>query len=483
MQSLIPDIKLGASGFGGSPVAEASFGGVQLSSSIKAASDAFGYFAMLANNDAATASALGGHTRRWDDWQYQITLAGNELEQIDKQIATAQIRENVAQQELLNHDLQIANALKTDEQMRTKFTNKELYDWMVTQLSASYFQSYQLAFDVAKKAERCLRFELGLADSSYIQFGYWDSLKKGLLTGEKLHQDIKRMEVAYHEQNRREYEINKTVSLALLNPIALVTLQQTGECFIDLPETLFDMDFPGHYLRRIKSVGLSLPCVVGPYTSVNATLTLTKSSIRMKNTLLEGQYVRKTKSTDNQPDEDMRFRDSLGAVQSVAISTSQNDSGLFELNYRDERYLPFEGQGVISSWHLQLNQEFRQFDYTTIADAMLHLRYTAREGGGQLKLEAGKRVTAVFTDFKNQLALDKSQKGLFRLFSLRQDFPDQWHRFLFPASSTDPQQLTLDFTDRFPYFTTGHKIEYTAIELIAKANGPIGHLNLVVLNL
>jgi hypothetical protein len=473
---LVPNIRVGASGFGGSPVADVSFGGIHLSSALRGASEAMSFLGAVANADAAKASTLGGHARRWDDWQHQITLATKELAQLDQQILTAQIRESGGPQARRKHHMQIANAQKTDEQMRTKFTNRELYDWMVTQLSASYFQGYQLAFDVAKKAERCLRFELGLADSAYIQFGYWDSLKKGLLSGEKLHQDLKRMEVAYHDQNRREYEISKHVSLALLNPLALLRLQQTGDCFFDLPETLFDFDFPGHYLRRIKSVSLSLPCVVGPYTGVNATLTLTKSSIRTKNTLLGGSQYARTASPDNQPADDARFRDSAGAVQSVAISGAQGDAGLFELSFRDERYLPFEGQGVISSWHLQLNQAFRQFDYATLADVILHVKYTAREGGEQLKQGATSRVAAVLADFTKQLQLDKSEKGLFRLFSLRQDFPDQWHRFLFPANPADPQQLTLDFAGRFPYFTIGHTLRCTRVELLAEAPAPIGQL-------
>ena len=37
------------------------------------------------------------------------------------------------------------NAANVDEFMRDKYTNRELYDWMVGQLSAVYFQSYRLA--------------------------------------------------------------------------------------------------------------------------------------------------------------------------------------------------------------------------------------------------------------------------------------------------------------------------------------------------
>ena len=49
--------------------------------------------------------------------------------------------------------------------MRSKYTNEELYQWQVGQISAVYFQSYKLAYDLAKRAERCFRFELGLQDS------------------------------------------------------------------------------------------------------------------------------------------------------------------------------------------------------------------------------------------------------------------------------------------------------------------------------
>jgi hypothetical protein len=60
--------------------------------------------------------------------------------------------------------------------------------------------------------------ERELTDSNFISFGYWDNLKKGLLTGEQLYLDLKRMELAYMDQNQREYEISKNISLLLLTP-------------------------------------------------------------------------------------------------------------------------------------------------------------------------------------------------------------------------------------------------------------------------
>jgi len=127
---------------------------------------------------------------------------------------------------------------------------------------------------------------------------------------------------------------------------------------------------------------LTVPCVTGPYVGVNCKLTLLRSSIRHSNNLLGNNYLRL------QDEEDPRFRVSNGAIQSIVTSSGQNDSGLFETNLRDERFLPFEGSGAISEWQIQLPRDFRQFDYDTISDIVLHLRYTAREGGEPLRNQA-----------------------------------------------------------------------------------------------
>src|SRR5690606_12967260 len=78
----------------------------------------------------------------------------------------------------------------------------------------------------------------------------------------------------------REFELRKSVSLAELDPVELRTLQETGKCEISLPEVLFDLDHPGHYLRRIRAVRLTIPAVVGPYTSLGARLKLTSHRTR-----------------------------------------------------------------------------------------------------------------------------------------------------------------------------------------------------------
>jgi len=49
-----------------------------------------------------------------------------------------------------------------------------------------------------------------------------------------------------------------------------------------------------------------------------------------------------------------RFVDYTGVVQSIVPSNASSSSGLFETNLRDERFLPFEGTGVVSIWELDL---------------------------------------------------------------------------------------------------------------------------------
>ena len=256
---------------------------------------------------------------------------------------------------------------------------------MTNQVSAIFFQCYQMAYDLAKRSEVCFRFELGLQESSYIQFGYWDSLKKGLLAGEKLFQDLKRLDTAYLDQNRREYEISKSVSFLQFDSFALINLKLTGECIISLPEAYFDMDYPGHYMRRLRNVSLTIPCVTGPYTSVNCTLTPLQNKIRVNQAAMPKPYPEQPVASDT------RFSYNFAATNSIATSTAQNDSGMFEVNFRDERYFPFEGLGVISQWQLSMPTDCNDFDFETISDVILNLRYTARDGGDALRGAAKKR--------------------------------------------------------------------------------------------
>jgi hypothetical protein len=451
----------GGPGGGHGPVVKASYGGSNAGAGLQAIAALNAFLAAEHSYDATMASIRGGYGRRWDDWKLQEKLADKELDQIDRQIAGAEIRLAMAEQELRNHDLQIENTKAVDDYMRSKYTNGELYGWMVGQLSAVYFQSYKLAYDVAKRAERAFRFERGLTDSSFIQFGYWDSLRKGLLSGEKLHYDLKRMEIAYLDQNRREYEITKHVSLVLHDPMALIAFKATGQCVVELPEALFDMDYPGHYMRRIKSVSLTIPCVTGPYTSINCTLTLLKNRIRVDGNAQQ-DYA--------EQDQDPRFVTNFAAIQSIATSHGRSDTGLFELNFRDERYLPFEGAGVDSRWRIEMPKECNALDFGTISDVILGVSYTARDGGTLLRKKAIEAATLPVPPQQSSAGLATTglpeQAHLRRLFSGRHEFSSEWHRFLHPHAGEKKHSLMLDLAaERFPYQYRGSLAQINRVDL------------------
>lgn len=427
-----------------------------------------GYLSMLgtvASYEGTTASYKGGLIRAQQDRDLQIKLATHEIQQIDKQIATADIRRQIAENELANHEKQIEQSAQVEEFLREKFTNRDLYNWMVSQVSAVYFQAYKLAYDMAKRAERAYRHELGIADSGFVQFGAWDSLHKGLLAGEKLSLDLRRLEHAHLDSNKREFELTKHVSLALLDPGALLELRETGTCEFSMPELLFDLDFPGHYYRRIKSVGFSIPCVTGPHTSISAKLTLLSSRIRRTTSVTDGYAY----NTEKDADGDRFIHNPIG-IQSIATSSAQNDHGLFEFTFRDERLLPFEGAGVISGlasgWRLDLPAVYRQFDYDTISDVILHVSYTARDGGDALKAVVRDHVGATVNKWLDELAKEKT--GLPRLFSLRQEFPNAFHRLL-NSQPGSPHSAEFEVTPQhFPYFLSGKTLNLVGATLYLK---------------
>jgi hypothetical protein len=446
----IPGFSVGIAGFSGSPQANISMGGEQLGAAARAMAGGFNIQATDATYWGNRAATTASYARRDQEWVFQSQMASLDADQIGKQIAAATIRLDIANTDLNNHDAQIQNATDVRDFLTNKFTNQALYDWMVTQLSATYFQSYQLAYDLAKKAERAYRNEVrdsSLANdpAGFIRFGYWDSLKQGLLAGESLHYDLKRMEATYLEKNRRELEITKSISIAQLDPVALVSLRQSGVCFVVLPEALFDADYPGHYLRRIRSASLTIPCTVGPYTSVNATLTLVRHRIRLG------------PDPNASATDPTAFEDNVAAIESIVTSSAQNDAGLFETNLRDERYLPFEGAGAVSLWRIELPPDTNAFDTTTVTDVVLHLRYTARDGGDPLRVSARNNLQLGQGPALpgSQPAIPMAEKPLtplIRLFSAKRDYADALYRFLNPEPSANGQALALDLSDsRFPY--------------------------------
>lgn len=443
-----------------------SYGGSNIAGGISGLAKIPEGIADLLNFGALMAGKMAGYIRREQEWTYQANLAAKEITQIDKQLTTAQIRVQIAQKELDYHQQAIANAQAVEDFLTDKFTNQELYQWMKEQLFATYKQSYNLAYDMAKKTEKAYQYELGTDSTSFIQYGYWDNQKQGLTAGEQLQLALRQLEKSYIDENRRELELVKSISLTRLNPLALVELRETGRCYVNLPEELFDLDFQGHYFRRIRNVRLSIPCIAGPFTSVNCTLRLLNNSIRI-NTAMNSSGNYEHENDEGAWIDDDRFRVNYVPVTAIATSTAQADPGLFEFNFRDERYLPFEYAGAISQWQIELtaDRDLRQFDYSTISDVIMHVGYTAREDVGMFR---DKAITYIKNFIGN--AAELSEEPLMQFFSMKHDFPNEWYRFLHPANEGGEQLLT--FTParaRFPFFAQERIVTVMQLEVFVRS--------------
>lgn len=445
-----------------------TFGGRNLGHAASAASSALGIVAGQYSFEANMASLEGGHKRRAEEWSHQSELAAIETEQLDRQILGAEIRVAVAETDESNHRLQLRHAEEVEALLRTKFTSRDLYAWQVGQLSKLYRDSYRAARDLAVRAERAACQELGLSAEvfRYIGFDHYDSLRRGLLAGEKLHHDLRRLDAAHLERNRRELEMTKHVSLAQLNPEQLFALRETGACSFNVPELVFDMEFPGHYRRRIRSVSVTIPAVTGPTTNVGAVLTLDRSWIRTS-TDVDGGYARN-------PAGDDRFIDARVAQRAIATSTANRDAGVFELNFRDERYLPFEGAGVDSVWTLELPAAIRPFDYDTISDVILHVSYSASEGATAFRRAVTEDIESGLRAWVERAG---GSGGLVRVFSLRRELSSQLHQLLHPVADSSVHATTVALgANHVPYFLRDSldALRVTGATVIVKLAGDPG---------
>ena len=144
----------------------------------------------------------------------------------------------------------------------------------------------------------------------------------------------------------------------------------------------------------------------------------------------------------------------------------------YELNFWDERYLPFENTGAVSSWRLELPTEVKQFDYNTISDVIVHVKYTAREGGSGLKTAANSKIKDQLEAIKQGL----NQNGLHVAINMRHDLPNEW--LLLKKNGTI--DLTLD-KSRLPYMVQSFDTtEIESVMFIAKIKDRLASFTLNV---
>ncbi|WP_437827895.1 neuraminidase-like domain-containing protein [Sorangium sp. So ce1153] len=463
---IAPDMWIGIAGIMGSPL---QFNQLPIGSKL---AGAFATAARILNavaDNASTGASLslteGGWERREEEWHHQVEVIGIEIEQIERQILAAERRRDAALRELDNHQRQIENAEEVQSFLRDKFTSHELYIFLQQETAALLRQSYELALHKARQAQQAFNHERGNTARIFLPSDAWDNLQEALLAGDKLLAAVRQMEKAYLDANCREYELTKHISLRQHFPASFLLLQMTGYCEIDIPEWMFDLDYPGHYMRRIKNVNVTVPCVTGPYTGVHCRLTLLSSVTRVDPRLTDppARCCDDPGCSDGYhalPD-DPRVRKAYAATEAIATSSGRNDSGLFELNFRDERYLPFELAGAVSRFRVELPPENNQWSLDTLGDFVLHLNYTAREGGEVLRHAA------------NRYAQRHLPGAGVRLIDIRHELPDAWHAFQ-EASGREPlrRALSLRLTRAmFPFLSGRHNVRVRGFQLLFEGPG------------
>jgi Tc toxin complex TcA C-terminal TcB-binding domain len=154
-----------------------------------------------------------------------------------------------------------------------------------------------------------------------------------------------------------------------------------------------------------------------------------------------------------------------GAREAIATSGGQNDSGLFELSFNDPRYLPFEFMGAVSRWRIELPKENNYFDFDSLTDTVLHLNYTALEGGEALRRAA------------SAAACRKTPGDGWTLFDVRHDFPNAWELFQRSFGLEAPHRaLKLRLSRKlFPFLPNSPEISIRKLAVLFETEG--GHEN------
>jgi hypothetical protein len=78
------------------------------------------------------------------------------------------------------------------------------------------------------------------------------------------------------------------------------------------------------------------------------------------------------------------FVESFGATDVLVTGSGTDNGDPFEVALRDDRYLPFDGAGGVSTWALELPAPLLPFVFMTICDAILHVRFMARGRSNRL---------------------------------------------------------------------------------------------------
>lgn len=414
---------------------------------------------------AALYQTFASYERRHQEWEFQRDLARFDVRIGDQQVRNAEEHVAVTTQERAVAQLQAEHAEQGAEFIANKFGNAELYDWMADILEEVYAFFLHQATATARLALAQLAFERQQVPPPLIRDDYWEVPgdgtgpgsngtvpdRRGLTGSARLLRDIQELEQFAFDTQRQKLELRRTISLARLAPFEFARFRETGVMTFATPLELFDRDFPGHYLRQVKQVRVSVIALVPPAEGIRATLT----SSRISRIVIGGDLF-ETVRIDRGPEQ-------------VALTTAQNASGLLDLEPRSELLRPFEGIGVDTLWELRMPRAANPFDFGTIADVLVTIDYTALNSFDYRQQVVRSLPATITAD---------------RAFSFRNQFADQWYDLHNPDLTQTPMTVRFrtrreDFPPSLDDLTIQHVLLYFARKPAVTFEMPVAHLQLI----
>jgi hypothetical protein len=367
---------------------------------------------------------FAGFERRWEEWKLNKDLAHYDLQIAKWGETLAQDREDIAKQEKKIADIEHRQAQEVLNFLCNKFTNRELYEWMIGELQKMYRTIMQISASTSALAQKALEFERQ-QKYNFIQGDYWTITEKslsekqrgyGLLGAERLIADLNLMDGFKVSTDNRPLQLSKTISLARTLPIDFVEFRKSGKIAFRTLMDWFDWDFPGHYMRLIKSVKVTVAALIPPADGIHAMLSNDGVSAVVVNEY--GNFVQKVASR------------AFG--ESIALDSPFNESGLFVLDYNDPMLLPFEGLGVETNWTLELPRATNRFHFNTIVDVFFTIEYTA--------LFDPSYKEQVIRRLGSKLKTDT-------ILNVRVNYPDAWYHLKNPKKPQDGEQVAINVSE------------------------------------
>jgi len=406
------------------------------------------------NEQIQLQSLLASFERRKQEWEFQGTLAKQDIKLGDQQIKLANDRVRIVGQERAIAVIQNDHAKATLDFLKNKFTNAELYEWMSGVLEDAYAWFLQEATAVARLAETQLAFERQLELPPFIRSDYWvidpNQLGSASLTGDgitdrrgltgstRLLKDLTELDQYGFSTNSPKLQLSKTLSLSEVAPEELMALRDRGIANFRTTHDQFDRDYPGHYLRLIKKVSVTVIALNPPTKGIRATLANGGPS-----RVITGGTIFQERTIKRYPEQ-------------IALSGGVSDQGVFQLQGEGEFLNPFEACGVDTAWEFRMEKAANPFNFDSIADVLLTIEYEALHSHTY-------RSTMV-----ERLNADPPSTAL--VISMKNNLPDQWFDLHNPQPTIAGYQTSfrIDARDLVPNLAGSYAIERALVYVIMK---------------